>query len=408
MISKDASGNIRVTFGYDPIHVERVRTIPGRKWHPEEKYWTFPLSRQSLSQLWSVFSGEKIDIDPTLADLLPKKAAAVLTGQTGQPANPLITQVRDLIRLKHYSIRTEKSYLPWIERYLLFHHNKDPRKMGAQEIEDFLSHLAVDLNVSSSTQNQAFNALLFLYRDVLKIQLDESINAIRAKKPQYRPTVMTREETMRLVEAVQPDYRLMVKLIYGSGLRLMECLRLRVKDVDFAHSQIMVRDAKGMKDRVTVLPENLSEPLAEHMRRVRVIYEDDKLKGRASVYLPYALDRKYPKAASEWGWQYVFPAKNLSTDPRTGIIRRHHIHEQTLQSAVREAAMIAGLDKPVSVHTLRHSFATHLLESNYDIRTVQELLGHKDVSTTMIYTHVLNRPGISVRSPLDGWKKSGD
>jgi len=405
MIGRDASGNIKVTFDYNPTHVERVRTIPGRKWHPEEKYWTFPLSRQSLSQLWSVFSGEKIDVDPELADLLPKKVAAVLTGQATQPSNPLFAQVRDLIRLKHYSIRTEKSYLPWIERYLLFHRNKDPQKMGASEIEDFLSHLAVDLNVSSSTQNQAFNALLFLYRDVLKIQLDDSINAIRAKKPQYRPTVMTQEETMRLIEAVQPDYQLMVKLIYGSGLRLMECLRLRVKDVDFAHSQIVVRDAKGMKDRVTVLPENLGEPLAEHMRRVRVIYEDDKLKGRASVYLPYALERKYPKAASEWGWQYVFPAKNLSTDPRTGIIRRHHIHEQTLQSTVREAARVAGLDKPVSVHTLRHSFATHLLESNYDIRTVQELLGHKDVSTTMIYTHVLNRPGISVRSPLDKWKK---
>jgi integron integrase len=399
MISTDTSGDIKLTFEYDRVHVERIRTIPGRKWHPEEKYWTFPFSRQSLRLLCSAFAGEEIDIDPSLADLVPKMA--VPTGKETKPPNPLLAKVRDLIRLKHYSIRTEKSYLPWIERYLLFHHNRDPKVMGAQEIEDFLSHLAVDLNVSSSTQNQAFNALLFLYREVLKMQLDDSINAIRAKKSQYRPTVMTKDEALKVIAATPFEYQLMVKLIYGSGLRLMECLRLRVKDVDFRNSQILVRDAKGMKDRVTVLPENLKRPLESHLERVRLLHQDDVAKGHGEVFLPFALERKYPNAASQWAWQYVFPAKSLSTDPRTGKIRRHHVHETALQKAVKNAVLSADIHKFVSVHTFRHSFATHLLEANYDIRTVQELLGHNDVSTTMIYTHVLNKPGLSVKSPLD-------
>jgi integron integrase len=273
--------------------------------------------------------------------------------------------------------------------------------MGAKEVEAFLSHLAVNLKVSASTQNQAFNALLFLYREVLNQDLGDSINAIRAKKPQYLPTVMTKDETMRVIAAVPPDRQLMVKLIYGSGLRLTECLKLRVKDVDFGNNQIIVRDAKGMKDRVTVLPENLKSPLSEHLERVRLIHKDDLAKGYGSVYLPYALERKYPKAGFEWVWQYVFPAGSRSTDPRSGVIRRHHMSEHSLQRAVKEAVRVADIAKRVSVHTFRHCFATHLLEANYDIRTVQELLGHKDVSTTMIYTHVLNKPGISVRSPLD-------
>ena len=273
--------------------------------------------------------------------------------------------------------------------------------MAAKEVETFLSHLAVNLKVSASTQNQAFNALLFLYREVLQKDLGESINAIRAKKPQYLPTVMTKEETMRVIAAVPPEHQLMVKLVYGSGLRLMECLRLRVKDIDFGSNYILVRDAKGMKDRVTVMPENLKASLSDHLERVRLLHKDDLAKGYGSVYLPYALERKYPKAAFEWAWQYVFPAGNRSTDPRSGVIRRHHVGENSLQRAVKEGARVAGIAKRVSVHTFRHCFATHLLEANYDIRTVQELLGHKDVSTTMIYTHVLNKPGISVRSPLD-------
>jgi integron integrase len=390
MISTDSSGSIKVTFEYNPAHVEHVRTIPGRKWHPEEKCWTFPFSKQSLNRLRSAFAGEEINIDPSLAELTAKT-----------PQNPVFNQVRDLIRLKHYSIRTEKSYLPWIERYLLFHHNRDPKEMGAQEIETFLSHLAVDLNVSSSTQNQAFNALLFLYREVLKIKLDESINAIRAKKPARIPTVLSREETMSVIAAVPPDHQLMVKLIYGSGLRLMECPRLRVKDIDFGNNHVLVRETKGMKDRVTVLPDNLKPLLRRHLERVKLIHESDVAEGYGRAYLPDALERKYPKAALEWGWQYVFPAKGLSKDPRTGETRRHHVHESSLQKVVQNAARLAGIAKPIHVHTFRHSFATHLLESNYDIRTVQELLGHKDVSTTMIYTHVLNKPGVSVKSPLD-------
>jgi integron integrase len=288
-----------------------------------------------------------------------------------------------------------------MKRYILFHNKRHPNDMGSAEIEKFLSHLAVNLKVSASTQNQAFNALLFLYREVLKKDLDESIHAIRAKRPRRLPTVMTKEETMKVIGALSGDFQLMVKLIYGSGLRLMECLRLRVKDIDFDNNHIVIRDAKGMKDRVTVLPENLKPLLREHLRRVKMQHDHYLAKGFGHVYLPYALARKYPNADKEWGWQYAFPAKGVSKDPRTGEMRRHHLHENSLQKAVKNAVHLAGMTKQVSVHTFRHSFATHLLEAGHDIRTVQELLGHKDVSTTMIYTHVLNRPGISVKSPLD-------
>jgi len=273
--------------------------------------------------------------------------------------------------------------------------------MANPEIEAFLSHLAVDLKVAAATQNQAFNALLFLYKDVLKKDLDNSIDAIRAKKPKRLPTVMTKDETMKVIAAVPADHQLMVKVIYGGGLRLMECLRLRVKDIGFENNQLVVRDAKGMKDRVTVLPDSIKPLLKEHLERVKIVHQNDVAQGYGRVYLPYALERKYPNASLEWGWQYVFPGKSLSKDPRTGEVRRHHFHENGLQKAVKTAVRLVGIPKPVNVHTFRHSFATHLLEAGYDIRTVQELLGHNDVSTTMIYTHVLNKPGISVKSPLD-------
>jgi integron integrase len=314
----------------------------------------------------------------------------------------LLDQVRDILRLKHYSIRTEEAYVNWIRRFILFHDKRHPKEMGASEIEAFLTHLAVDQKVAASTQNQALSALLFLYRDVLEQDLSgDAIDAVRARQPKRMPTVLTREEALSVIAALSGTNRLIARLLYGSGLRLLECLRLRVKDLDFAYHQITVRDGKGEKDRVTVLPESLFEPLQEHLRRVRMIHDRDLDDGYGAVYLPYALERKYPNTNKEWCWQYVFPAAALSKDPRSGALRRHHLGESGPQRAVREAAKLAGVAKPVSCHTFRHSFATHLLEAGYDIRTVQELLGHKDVKTTMIYTHVLNRGGLAVRSPLD-------
>ncbi len=318
-----------------------------------------------------------------------------------KPPTRLLDQVREQIRLRHYSIRTEQAYVSWIKRYILFHDKKHPKDMDKAEIEAFLTYLAKDLNVSSSTQNQAFNALLFLYNQVLHKSLDDKINAIRAKKPRRLPTVMTNEEAMKVVKGLSGSNKLMAKLLYGSGLRLMECLRLCVKDIDFGMNQIMVRDGKGKIDRVTVLPERAKFEIIEHLERVKTVHEKDLSQGYGKVYLPYALARKYPNANRDWGWQYVFPSKSLSKDPRTGEIRRHHIHENSLQKAVKKAVRLARIIKPVSCHTFRHSFATHLLEDGYDIRTVQELLGHKDVSTTMIYTHVLKKGGKSVRSPID-------
>jgi len=312
----------------------------------------------------------------------------------------LLDQVRDAIRLKHYSIRTEQAYVNWIKRYIYFHNVRHPAEMGAPEIQAFLTHLAVEKNVAASTQNQAFSALLFLYKTVLHQDLGP-IDAMRAKKPKRLPSVLTKEEIHRVFDHMSGTHLLIAKLIYGSGLRLMECLRLRVKDLDFSQHQILVRDGKGEKDRVTMLPESLLSPLRDHLRIVKQTHEQDLAKGHGAVHLPYALGRKYPNAEREWIWQYVFPANRLSVDPRSDAVRRHHIHESSLQKAVRAAAQATGIPKRVSPHVFRHSFATHLLEAHYDIRTIQELLGHKDVKTTMIYTHVLNRGGLAVRSPLD-------
>jgi len=318
-----------------------------------------------------------------------------------QRPRKLLDQVRDILRLRHYSIHTEESYVDWIKRFILFHHKRHPREMGSAEIEAFLTHLAVDQSVAASTQNQAFSALLFLYREVLKKDLDSPINSIRAKQPKRLPTVLTKAEVHEVMGYLSGTHRLLANLLYGSGLRLMECLRLRVKDIDFAQRLIVVRDGKGMQDRVTMLPDSLVAPLQEHLQRVKRLHEEDLARGYGQVFLPFALERKYPNADREWKWQYVFPSERLSKDPRSGIVRRHHVDESGLQKAVRQAARLAGIPKPVSCHTFRHSFATHLLENGYDIRTVQELLGHKDVKTTMIYTHVLNRGGLAVRSPLD-------
>jgi integron integrase len=274
--------------------------------------------------------------------------------------------------------------------------------MGASEIRTFLTHLAVNRNVAASTQNQALNALVFLYKAVLRIEPGDFGPIERAKRPVRLPVVLTREEVNRLLNAVPAGtIALMVRLLYGTGMRLMECLRLRVKDIDFGRNQMMVRDGKGAKDRVTLLPEAVKSGLEQHLERVKTLHQRDLEQGYGEVYLPYALARKYPNAGKEWSWQYVFPANKRSIDPRTGGIRRHHAGEQTLQRAVKQALRWAGIAKPASCHSLRHSFATHLLEAGYDIRTVQELLGHQSVETTQIYTHVMNRPGIGVKSPLD-------
>lgn len=313
----------------------------------------------------------------------------------------LLDQVREQIRLKHYSIRTERVYCEWIRRFIRFHQYRHPSEMGAAEVEAFLSDLAVRRNVSASTQNQALAALLFLYKQVLKLDLPWLGEVVRAKKPQRLPVVLSVEEVQAVLAQLQGELWLIASLLYGSGMRLMEVLRLRVKDVDFSSRQIMVRDGKGAKDRVTVLPLRLLEPLKHQLQLVKALHNAELLGGRGDVYLPDALARKYPKGPWEWAWQYMFPAQGLSVDPRSGARRRHHVDEKCLQRTFKRAVRAAGIAKLATPHTLRHSFATHLLESGQDIRTVQELLGHADVKTTMIYTHVLNRGGLAVLSPLD-------
>jgi len=313
----------------------------------------------------------------------------------------LLDLVRDRIRLKHYSIRTEETYLQWIRRYIVFHDKRHPSELDRTHIEAFLTHLAVEGRVAASTQNQALNALLFLYREVLRAPAPQLQDAVRASRPRRLPVVLTREEVEAVFAHLDGLAWLMAALLYGSGLRLMECVRMRVKDLDLVRREIIVRDGKGSKDRVTVLPGKLVRQLGEHLERVRIQHEIAIACGVGGVWLPFALERKYPSAHLEWGWQWVFPASAPAADPRTGVMRRHHIGEQVLQRALKQAVRKAGVHKPASCHTLRHSFATHMLESGYDLRTIQELLGHSDVRTTQIYTHVLNRGGRGVRSPID-------
>lgn len=308
-----------------------------------------------------------------------------------QQAPKLLDQVRAKIRFKQYSIRTEQAYTDWIKRFILHFGKKHPREMGAAEIEQFLTHLAVQGQVAAATQNQARCALLFLYREVLDIELPWLDNVEQAKAPKRLPVVLNRDEIQAILSRLTGTHWLVASLLYGTGMRIMECLRLRVQTIDFKQNEIMIRDGKGFKDRVTMLPVSLASALQTHLVKVRELHQSDLAQGFGEVYMPQALERKYPNAAREWGWQYVFPAARLSTDPHTQSVRRHHVQEQAVQRAVKQAVRDAGLTKAATPHTFRHSFATHLLEAGYDIRTVQELLGHSDVSTTMIYTHVLNK-----------------
>ncbi|XTI72398.1 integron integrase [Acidithiobacillus sp. AC3] len=313
----------------------------------------------------------------------------------------LLDQVRARIRALHYSIRTEEAYTDWARRFILFHRKQHPKSMGAAEVEAFLSYLATERNVSSSTQNQAKAALLFLYKQVLGVDLPWLDGITTAKPSQHLPVVLTPTETRALLHELSGTMWLVGSLLYGSGMRLLEGLRLRVKDVEFERREIIVRDGKGAKDRVTVLPENIVLPLKRQLDKAKLLHDTDLEQGLGEVFLPDALSIKYPASAKSWGWQYVFPSPVLSQDPRSGAQRRHHLHEASIQRAIRTAASRAGIVKPVTPHVLRHSFATHLLQAGYDIRTVQELLGHKDVNTTMIYTHVLNKGGRGIISPLD-------
>ena len=312
----------------------------------------------------------------------------------------LLEQVAAKMRVKHYSIRTEKTYVDWIKRYILHHGKRHPKEMGAAEVEDFLTHLAVTRNVSASTQNQAKSALLYLYKEVLGIELPW-LDVTQAKTPQRLPVVLTQAEVQAVLSRMDGTMWLIASLLYGSGLRIMEALRLRVKDIDFARREILVREGKGFKDRVTMLPLSLVQPLKSHLSKVQSLHAQDLAAGFGAVFMPSALDKKYPSAAKDWSWQYVFPSVKLSIDPRSNVTRRHHADEKTVQRNVKKAVQLAGLTKLATPHTFRHSFATHLLEGGYDIRTVQELLGHSDVATTMIYTHVLNKGGRGVSSPLD-------
>lgn len=313
----------------------------------------------------------------------------------------LLDQVRDTCRRKHHSIRTEKTYVQWIKRFILFHKKRHPNTMGKPEIEEFLTYLAVEGNVSSSTQNQAFSAILFLYREVMEHPLDEKINALRAKRTSKIPVVMTRTEVQELLQAIPTRHRLKAQLLYGCGLRLMECMRLRVKDLDFGQKLILVKEGKGGKDRITMMPKLLIQPLKDHLDSVWSLHQQDLREGYGRVHMPHALARKSPNAAQEWAWQYVFPSSQFSIDPRSHERRRHHMHESTLQRAVRTALKQTQIHKKVSCHTFRHSFATHLLEDGYDLRVIQELLGHENIETTKIYTHVMQDRKLQVQSPLD-------
>lgn len=323
------------------------------------------------------------------------------THSLGRDWKALEAKMQEALRLRHMSYSTEKTYLVWLRGFRAFVKEKDPAVLEGRDLQDYLSHLAVERKVSASTQNQALNAIVFLFRHVLGKSIDNELSAVRARQRRRLPVVLTPEEIRRIFQHITEVHRLMAKLIYGGGLRLMECLKLRIKDIDLERNMVIVRAGKGDKDRRTILPETLKDDLIRHISEVRAFYDKDRTDNIGGVWLPDALERKYPNAGKEWAWFWIFPSRSLSVDPRTLLVRRHHIHQASLQKAFHDAARKAGIAKQASVHTLRHSFATHLLENGYDIRTIQELLGHKNLQTTMIYTHVATKNILGVRSPLD-------
>ncbi len=377
-----------VELPYSPERVAKIKTIAGRRWDPARRCWTVPDHDDAVARLKALFAGETVELAPPT--------------ETPRPApSPVLGRLRQAVRARHLSPSTETAYAGWAERFLRGHASARPEDLGEAEIGAFLSSLATDGHVAASTQNQALNALLFLYHQVLGKKIGLIDGVVRAKRPLRLPVVLSREEVRAVLGHMSGTPRLMATLLYGAGLRLLECCRLRVKDVDFHQNQLVVRAGKGDKDRYTMFPDAAQEGMRLHLEAVRRQHQDDLRDGLGSVTLPDALARKYPNADREWGWQWVFPASSHYVDRETGQRRRHHLHESVLQKAVKEARMRSGIAKPAGCHTFRHSFATHLLEDGYDIRTVQELLGHSSVTTTMVYTHVLNRGGKGVRSPAD-------
>jgi len=436
-ISAASDGFIALRFPYNWAIVQAVKSVPGKRWHAESKTWFIPNRQPAIDRFLRALAETGYFTAPEIGQLEPLFTAVAPCSRTGAPisrpdvpdvgrleplfeavvpdsstadtdeakassARSLAERLSEALETRHYSPRTREAYLQWCERYSDFHHGAAPSRLGEAGINAFLSHLATDEDVSASTQNQALAALLFLYRIVLNIPVSELGNVIRAKKPVRLPVVMSREEVRRVLSHLEDDKHLAAALMYGTGLRLSECLNLRVQDIDFDHSEILVRNGKGAKDRVTMLPFSLKEPLREHLVAVQAIHNKDLADGFGGVPLPGAIEKKYPRASKDWNWQWVFPQDRRWKDPATGAQGRFHMDESILQRAVHEAVLASGIAKRASCHTFRHSFATHLIEGGYDIRTVQELLGHSDVKTTMVYTHVLNRGPSGVRSPMDG------
>ena len=397
-IGPGEEGRLIVRVPYAPERVAKIKTLPGRRWHQQEQYWTVPQTNGAVTHLLTLFAGEPTEVDSSL----DTTGASQQKKPFPESHSELFDRLHVALRARHYARRTEQAYGHWITRFTHFHHGRHPAEMAEPEINAFLTYLAVKGQVSASTQNQALAALLFLYRHVIGCNVGDLGEVIRARKPERLPVVMTREEVKAVLANLTGEKRLMASLMYGAGLRLMECLRLRVQDIDFSRNEILVRDGKGAKDRITMLPESLNAPLQAHLKKVKAIHEKDLADGWGRVLLPDALDRKYPNAPKDWRWQWVFPQETRWKNTKTGEEGRHHVHETILQRTVKDAVRRAGVVKHAGCHTFRHSFATHLLQTGYDIRTIQELLGHKDVSTTMMYTHVLNKGGHGVRSPIDG------